>query len=346
MSWTKSLTVAALACLVSGAACDRTTAPDVGPSITKSISIISGADQSGVVNTELPKPLIVKAVDEAGKPVAGQVVNFVVTSGGGHVFAGASATDKDGTAQEFWTLGKSTADTQIVEVRSVDPTTGEKKVYAAFRATALAGPALPPDSLRFATLEDCVAPIGAVTHPYLQMVDQYGNPAPGGQAQFTIAGGGALQSQQVISGNDGRAAAAWTFGPAGKQSIFATSFVKSFVPDIRNRFTIPDCWAYPTTGRVLRDATNRNVGVNPPGPGGLYQFEAAVIAAGVEDQANRYAGHVTNVVGGLRVLSIYASFGRVVIYTVLGSAPSTLNSVDLTIPGIGSITLQVTTTTP
>jgi hypothetical protein len=346
MSSRKSLRLAALLCIASGVACDQSTAP-VGPSIAKSISIVSGAEQSGVVNTELPKPLIVKAVDEAGKPVLGQIVNFVVTSGGGHVFAGAAATDKNGTAQEFWTLGKTTADPQIVEVRSVDPTTGEKKVYGEFRATPLAGPALPPDTLRFASIEDCVAPSGAVTHPYLRMLDQYGNPAAGGQAQFSITGGGSLQSSQVTSGNDGNAVAAWTFGPAGKQSISATSFGKSFVPNIQSLFRVPDCWAYPTAGRTLRDATNRNVSIQPPGPNGLYQFDVAVIANGIGDQANRYAGHVANIAGGLRILSVSSeSFGRVVINTILGPIPGTLNSVDLTVPGIGSITLQLTTSTP
>src|SRR5437868_4706902 len=232
MSSRKFLLLAGFSSLATGVACERSTAPE-GPSIIKSISIVAGADQSAVVNTELPKPLVIKAIDDAGKAVAGQTVNFVVTSGGGHVFAGAATTNKDGTAQEYWTLGKSTADTQVVEVRSVDPTTGEKKVYGQFRATALSGPALPPDRVRYGSIEDCVAPVGAVTHPYLLMLDDYGKPASGGNAQFTVtAGNGSLGATDVTSGIDGRAAAAFSFGAPAKQAIAVTSFGKTYLPDI------------------------------------------------------------------------------------------------------------------
>ena len=57
------------------------------------------------------------------------------------MFAGASLTNADGIAKEWWTLGASGA--QTVEVRAVDPTTGEKQVFATFNAT-IAAPPPPP----------------------------------------------------------------------------------------------------------------------------------------------------------------------------------------------------------
>jgi hypothetical protein len=77
------------------------------------------------------------ATDGKGHPVKGQLVNFVVVEGGGTVFAGSAITDNKGVAQDYWTLG--CCESQALEVRAVDPTTGKKYTYARFTAT------LPPE---------------------------------------------------------------------------------------------------------------------------------------------------------------------------------------------------------
>ena len=97
--------------------------------------IVSGDGQSGPFNTELPDPLVVKATKPNGNPLKNQIVNFVVVEGGGSVFAGVALTNTQGLAQEFWTLG--TPGPQTLEVRAVDPATGEKIVFGTFTATAL-----------------------------------------------------------------------------------------------------------------------------------------------------------------------------------------------------------------
>jgi hypothetical protein len=82
--------------------------------------------------------LVVKVEDAKGKGVRGQIVNFRVTEGGGSVFAGVAITDKDGVAQERWTLGESGS--QQVEARAVDTETGEALTFAVFIATVLPPP--------------------------------------------------------------------------------------------------------------------------------------------------------------------------------------------------------------
>src|SRR5690242_15721268 len=82
------------------------------------LDVVSGNGQTGVVGTELA-PLIVKVTSD-GNPVAEQVLNFRVVSGGGSVYGGTELTDNDGIAQELWTLGTSTAAEQKVEVRAVE----------------------------------------------------------------------------------------------------------------------------------------------------------------------------------------------------------------------------------
>src|SRR5690349_14440965 len=74
-----------------------------GEGVAASVQIVSGDAQTGVVATELAQPVVVKVVDVRGAPAAGSLVVFVVTSGGGSVFAGSTVTDKDGIAQDRWT---------------------------------------------------------------------------------------------------------------------------------------------------------------------------------------------------------------------------------------------------
>src|SRR5439155_574668 len=71
--------------------------------------------------------------DSRGHAVKGQIVNFVVVSGGGSVFAGAAISGGDGIVQERWTLGLSGP--QQVEARAVDNGTGAKLTFAIFTAT-------------------------------------------------------------------------------------------------------------------------------------------------------------------------------------------------------------------
>ena len=99
--------------------------------------VVSGQNQRAQVGTELPAPLVVRVLDQNGNPVAGQIVNFVVTSGGGDAYAGRALTNSAGTAQEWWTLGTEVGQ-QTMEARAVDATTGNRLVFGQFTAEATA----------------------------------------------------------------------------------------------------------------------------------------------------------------------------------------------------------------
>lgn len=134
----KHLVTGALLVVFAAACTDSPVAsrPTVG---ALSLDIVSGDAQSARASTELPNPLVVRVTNDRGRPVGDQIVNFRVVSGGGSVYAGSAITNRDGLAQEWWTLGASGA--QRLEVRAVDPATGEKKVYGQFAATFV----VPPD---------------------------------------------------------------------------------------------------------------------------------------------------------------------------------------------------------
>ena len=101
-----------------------------------SLLIVSGDGQQEIVGRELPNPLVVQVLDEKSRPVKGQLVNFRVVTGGGSVYAGSSLTNADGKAQDYWTMGAEPGPGTL-EVRAVNPTTGEKQNFATFTATAL-----------------------------------------------------------------------------------------------------------------------------------------------------------------------------------------------------------------
>lgn len=97
--------------------------------------IVAGDAQTARPGAELPQPLTVRVTDASGIPTVGQIVNWVVTQGGGHVFAGRTLTDSLGYAREWWTLGPE-AGQNLLEARAVHSTTGEPLVFGRFAATA------------------------------------------------------------------------------------------------------------------------------------------------------------------------------------------------------------------
>ena len=118
-------------CLLAG--CESPT--ESVPLAPLQLSVVSGNGQSGSPGQPLADPIVVKVEDSRGHGVRGQIVNFRVVEGGGSVFAGAAITNKDGIAQELWTLGQSGP--QTLEARAVNTETGEPLTFAVFTATLL-----------------------------------------------------------------------------------------------------------------------------------------------------------------------------------------------------------------
>jgi hypothetical protein len=183
-----------------------------GVQVPANLELLSGNDQQAVVGTQLPNPLVVRVTDEKGKAIEGLVVNFRVTSGGGSVFAGSAATNADGQAQERWTLGTSTADSQRVEVRAVDAVTGQALVFATFRATALADA---PNAVAAVGAAVRAGNAGAPLADSLaaKVTDRYGNGVPGTTVVWSVTrGGGTVSPAQSTTDAQGVARTLWTLG--------------------------------------------------------------------------------------------------------------------------------------
>ncbi|MDB4951873.1 MAG: hypothetical protein JWM27_4522 [Gemmatimonadetes bacterium] len=211
MSISRFRLLAALAFAFAAASCDSPSGPT--PTGTPAhLDIVSGDLQSGVVGAELSSPLVVKVTDDQGKPVKGQVVNFRVTAGNGAVFAGAAQTNDAGQAQERWTLGTVARDTQRVEVRAVDPSTGAPLVFATFRAV---GRPDAPASLAKVGGDAQTGAAGAALADSLavKLADRYGNVVSGQAVGFAVTGGGGSVSPATrATDSSGIARAQWTLG--------------------------------------------------------------------------------------------------------------------------------------
>ncbi|HEX5872110.1 MAG TPA: hypothetical protein VFY65_16890, partial [Longimicrobium sp.] len=119
-----------LAALLAGAAACENGTTAAGP--PAQLAVVSGDQQQGTVGQELRQPLVVRVMDGDGRPVRDQRVTFRVTGGGGSVPGVAALTNRDGIAQERWTLGTVATDSQRVEASAVDPATGVEIASAVF----------------------------------------------------------------------------------------------------------------------------------------------------------------------------------------------------------------------
>ncbi len=93
----------------------------------ETLEYVSGDQQFALGGTEVPAPLVVRALDDEGQPASGVAITFAVTAGDGTVLPAPSATgepgaelvaetDPDGRAAVRWQLGPRTG-AQRVEAR-------------------------------------------------------------------------------------------------------------------------------------------------------------------------------------------------------------------------------------
>lgn len=218
------------------------------PSVTPTLSIVSGGgdNQTGTAGATLPAPLVVQVSGVNGS-VDGQLLNFVVTSGGGSVFATAVMTgtptsgpfaQMPGIAENTWTLGGTGP--QIVEARLVDPVTGATLTQATFHATAVPGPVY---TLKLLSGDKQTAVVDATLSNVLRVAvtDNVGAPIPGVVVAFTTAAGhGSPSASSVATLADGTATVSWRLGKkSGEDTLTATVVGHSANPVVVTATAIP-----------------------------------------------------------------------------------------------------------
>jgi hypothetical protein len=215
---------------VSALGCNEATRQ--GPAGGIHLQVTGGGEQIGVPGQELPEPIVVRVTDDDGRPVSGVLINFVVTAGGGHVFAGSALTNAAGEARERWTLGFEPEN--LLEARSVDQATGEAIVYATIRATAAEAPAGPPASLYISPeyrYQYRLVGQGVEVRDFVYVVDADGRPVP--EPPLTISAGPGL----VVAGTSVHADAQLGREVSGMVTVSVANLRDSirvaFLPDLR-----------------------------------------------------------------------------------------------------------------
>lgn len=175
----------ALCVLIAGCSGSGGTGPNSPPGNPARLALQLGNNQTGTVGQQLTSPLKARVEDANQQPVPNTTVSWVVTKGGGSVFAPATQTGSDGNTQNLWTLGDSAGD-QAVEVRWMDPATGDANVIGTFSAVADPGAAV---TFRVATDTILTLDVGDTSRVLLEGHDQYGNAiaAGGVDASWTSA---------------------------------------------------------------------------------------------------------------------------------------------------------------
>jgi hypothetical protein len=189
------------------------------------LSIVSGANQSAFMHTQLPQPIVAQLLNSRGRPVKGQVVNFRVVQGGGSVWAGASTTDSNGMVKDWWTLGD--FGPNLLEARTVDSQAGEKLVLGTVQATALfldeptAQCRIAPDvTWEVDQPGECGASVdfaprvrfGTSVQMEILVTNDQGTSVPGLLLNFAKDGGGSVQPLHATTNASGIASVTLTMG--------------------------------------------------------------------------------------------------------------------------------------
>ena len=200
--------------------------------MSQTLAPVSGEGQEGPASTQLDEPLVVSVVDEDGDALAGVVVSFAVTAGGGMLSATTDAnpctitsstssttttTDANGQAATRLTLGSQPGtNTVSATVEGLEPVT----------FTATATEQATPHRLEKICGEDQEDTAGTqLARPLVVAVlDEGGAAMAGVVVTFSVtAGGGTLSAATATTDANGRAATRLTLGSElGTNTVAAT----------------------------------------------------------------------------------------------------------------------------
>jgi hypothetical protein len=185
------------------------------PAGASRLTIVQGHLQSAAVGTQLPTPLILRALSAEGRPVAGIPISFSVVQGGGTVDPATGTSDANGEVKAKWTLGPaSQVQTVIGSAAGAEPVT-------------LSALGILPSDMIIAQGNNQVAKTSTALPVQLvfRVTGANNVPIPNQTVAFSItAGGGSLSPQSAVTNALGEVTVRWTLGPtAGLQGAMATT---------------------------------------------------------------------------------------------------------------------------
>ena len=305
---------------------------------------LSGDNQQGLAGEQLATPFVVSVLDEDGAGIAGAVVTFSVTVGGGTLSSTSVTTDANGRARSTLTLGSEPGtNTVLATVAGLEPVT--------FAATAIEQT---PHSLTKVSGDSQEGPASTqLAAPFVvSVLDQAGSPLAGVAVTFSVTAGGGLlssttdanpctiesstSSTTATTDANGQAATRLTLG-----SEPGTNTVTATVAELESvTFTAT------AAEQAMPHSLTKVCGDSQEGTAGILLAEPLVVLVSDEDSA-AIAGVVvsfTVTAGGGTLSDTTATTnanGRAATRLTLGSEPGT-NTVSATVEGLESGTFTAT----
>ena len=182
------------------------------------VEVHSGGGQRALVGRSLPEPVVVRLLDEGGRPVHGATVVFSPGEGHGTVDSASVSSDSAGMASTVWTLG------DVAGEHSLAASVGDEHT-ATVLATALA-PEEVTDTVDVHSGDGQWAVQGEVLPEpvVVRVLDAEGSPVPGAGVLFSPdEGHGTTDPDSVVSDSIGLASTVWTLGEeVGEQMLTAS----------------------------------------------------------------------------------------------------------------------------
>lgn len=194
-----------------------------------SLQAFAGNNQSGLVSTALSTPLTVQVRSSTGAAVAGAVVTFSVTTGGGTVAPAVVSTDASGRAQTTWTLGANTGQQTVTATAGAKIITLTATGVASGSTGGTTAGSLPAAQV---VINAGNGQSGSIGQPLsgnavVKVVDSLGNAVSGSTVTFAQGAGngsgGSVSPVSIKSDASGLASTQWTLGSkVGQQTLTAT----------------------------------------------------------------------------------------------------------------------------
>ena len=302
-----------------------------GQAILQSLTKVSGDGQQGPAGTVLAAPFVVSVLDEAGAAIAGAVVTFSVTAGGGTLSTATATTDANGRARSTLTLGSEPGtNTVAATVAGLEPET--------FTATAIEQT---PHSLTKVSGDGQEGLAGvALAAPFVvSVLDEDDEAIAGVGVTFSVtAGEGILSSTTATADANGQATTTLTLTLG---SDAETTTVEATVEGLE-----PVTFTVTAVGQATPDSLAKVSGDGQEGTVGAVLAEPFVVSVLDEDGAAIAGVVVTfSVAAGGGILSATTATtdanGQAVTRLTLGSDAGT-NTVSATVEGLESVTFTAT----
>lgn len=219
----------ALSALAILSACGGDTSPTEPTAYAPSLAIVSGDGVAAAVGSSVNVTVQVTGVTLPNQ----QIVNFVVTSGGGSVYAPTVQTARptsgpgagqSGIASNVWVYGTQSGP-QTLEARLISPSTGAVILVGRLTGSATPGPAA---QLAVTLGDNQTAVVGAAVavRPAVTVSDQYGNGIVGVNVIFAVSQGSGtvIGAAQTTDASGLATVGSWTLGAVtGPNEITATT---------------------------------------------------------------------------------------------------------------------------